>query len=149
MALREEFRLTALLVEHHMGLVMGISDHVVAMDFGRKIADGSPAEVQRSTRRHRGLPGEGRMTALLEVQDLHAGYGGATVLHGIDLTVDPGEVVVVLGANGAGKTTLMRAITGLIGHTGTISVDGRPVGHARPTSCSARASAWSPRAAAP
>ena len=47
-AMRKQFGFSALLVEHHMGLVMGISDHVVAMDFGRKIADGSPAEVQRS-----------------------------------------------------------------------------------------------------
>jgi branched-chain amino acid transport system ATP-binding protein len=46
--LRKEFRFSALLVEHHMGLVMGISDHVVAMDFGRTIADGLPADVQRS-----------------------------------------------------------------------------------------------------
>jgi branched-chain amino acid transport system ATP-binding protein len=47
-ALRKQFGFSALLVEHHMGLVMGISDHVVAMDFGRKIADGTPADVQRS-----------------------------------------------------------------------------------------------------
>jgi branched-chain amino acid transport system ATP-binding protein len=47
-AMRKQFGFSALLVEHHMGLVMGISDHVVAMDFGRKIADGSPAEVQRT-----------------------------------------------------------------------------------------------------
>ncbi len=47
-ALRAEFDFSALLVEHHMGLVMGISDHVVAMDFGRKIADGLPTEVQQS-----------------------------------------------------------------------------------------------------
>src|SRR5262249_22510676 len=46
--LRKDFRFSALLVEHHMGLVMGISDHVVAMDFGRTIADGLPADVQRS-----------------------------------------------------------------------------------------------------
>jgi branched-chain amino acid transport system ATP-binding protein len=72
------------------------------------------------------------VSALLEVQNLRAGYGAANVLHGIDLTVDPGEVVVVLGANGAGKTTLMRAITGLIPHTGTINVDGAPVGRIRP-----------------
>jgi len=47
-SIRKQFGFSALLVEHHMGLVMGISDHVVAMDFGRKIADGSPAEVQRT-----------------------------------------------------------------------------------------------------
>ena len=46
--LRDEYGFSILLVEHHMGLVMGISDHVVAMDFGRTIADGSPDEVQRS-----------------------------------------------------------------------------------------------------
>jgi branched-chain amino acid transport system ATP-binding protein len=44
---RDDFGLTVLLVEHHMALVMGISDHVVAMDFGRKIAEGTPQEVQQ------------------------------------------------------------------------------------------------------
>jgi len=42
---RDRFKLTVLLVEHHMGLVMGISDKVVALNFGRKIAEGTPAEV--------------------------------------------------------------------------------------------------------
>lgn len=46
--LKDRFGFSALLVEHHMGLVMGICSHVVAMDFGRKIADGTPAEVQQS-----------------------------------------------------------------------------------------------------
>ena len=44
--LRDRFGLTVLLVEHHMQLVMGISDKVVVLDFGRKIAEGTPAEVQ-------------------------------------------------------------------------------------------------------
>jgi len=45
---RDDRRVTLLLVEHHMGLVMSISDRVVALDFGRKIAEGPPAEVQKN-----------------------------------------------------------------------------------------------------
>ena len=44
---RDQRRVTVLLVEHHMNLVMGVSDKVVALDFGRKIAEGTPAEVQQ------------------------------------------------------------------------------------------------------
>ena len=54
------------------------------------------------------------MTALLEVAELRAGYGAVRVLHGLDFTVDEGEVVVILGANGAGKTTTLRALSGMI-----------------------------------
>jgi len=46
-SLRDEFGFGVLVVEHHMGLVMGVCDHVVAMDFGRTIADGQPSDVQR------------------------------------------------------------------------------------------------------
>jgi branched-chain amino acid transport system ATP-binding protein len=49
-SIREQFRLTVLLVEHHMSMVMGISDKVVAMEFGRKIAEGTPAVVQADER---------------------------------------------------------------------------------------------------
>jgi branched-chain amino acid transport system ATP-binding protein len=49
-SIRNQFDLTVLLVEHHMSMVMGISDRVVAMEFGRKIADGTPAEVQHDER---------------------------------------------------------------------------------------------------
>jgi branched-chain amino acid transport system ATP-binding protein len=44
--IRDERHMTVLLVEHHMGLVMSIADHVVALNFGRKLAEGTPAEVQ-------------------------------------------------------------------------------------------------------
>ncbi len=54
------------------------------------------------------------MTALLEVDGLTAGYGAAPVLREVSLTVQPGQIVAVLGANGAGKTTLLRALSGLL-----------------------------------
>jgi branched-chain amino acid transport system ATP-binding protein len=47
-SIRDERKVTILLVEHHMGLVMQVSDRVVVLDFGRKIAEGSPAEIQRN-----------------------------------------------------------------------------------------------------
>lgn len=62
--------------------------------------------------------------ALLEVKDLRAGYGSIRVIHGISFHVDPGEVVVILGANGAGKTTTMKALSGMIGSTGDVTFDG-------------------------
>jgi branched-chain amino acid transport system ATP-binding protein len=46
--LREDFDLTVLLVEHHMGLVMGVADQIHVLDFGRKIAEGTPEDVQRN-----------------------------------------------------------------------------------------------------
>ena len=48
MRIRDRLGITVLLVEHHMSLVLRISDQVVALDFGRKIADGTPAEVQKN-----------------------------------------------------------------------------------------------------
>ena len=65
------------------------------------------------------------MTALLEISDLHSGYGDLPVLHGVDLTVERGHVISVVGANGAGKTTLLRTIAGVLRPTsGSIVVDG-------------------------
>jgi branched-chain amino acid transport system ATP-binding protein len=59
------------------------------------------------------------MTApLLEIQDLHAGYGHVEVLRGVSLVVPEGSMVAIVGPNGAGKTTLMGAIMGLLPRTG-------------------------------
>jgi branched-chain amino acid transport system ATP-binding protein len=54
------------------------------------------------------------MTALLSVKNLAVSYGAITALHGIDLEVQKGEIVTLIGANGAGKTTTLRTISGLL-----------------------------------
>ena len=66
------------------------------------------------------------MTAALEIKGLQAWYGESHVLHGVDMVVQPGEVVTLLGRNGAGRTTTLRAIMGLTGaRKGSIEVNGR------------------------
>ena len=72
------------------------------------------------------------MSALLTVEGLTAGYGPVEVLRGIDLTVDDGEIVVVLGANGAGKTTTLRALSGMIPARGSVTLAGRSLLGRRP-----------------
>ena len=62
---------------------------------------------------------------LLKIEDLNAWYGESHILHGVNLTVNEGEVVTLLGRNGAGRTTTMRAIVGLTGaRKGSIQVKG-------------------------
>jgi branched-chain amino acid transport system ATP-binding protein len=68
--------------------------------------------------------------SLLEVHGLRAGYGPVNVLDNLELTVEEGEVVVVLGANGAGKTTTMRAISGTIPRRGEIRFNGADITNA-------------------
>src|ERR1700709_2909183 len=66
--------------------------------------------------------------SLLECSGLEVSYGRNHVLHGVDLTLDAGEVLAVLGTNGAGKSTLLRAISGLTPpRRGSIRLAGRDV----------------------
>ena len=63
---------------------------------------------------------------MLRVKDLRAGYGAASVLQGIDLSVEKGETVALLGPNGAGKSTLMASLTGTVPRReGTVDFEGR------------------------
>ncbi len=65
------------------------------------------------------------MTAALEISHLQAWYGESHILHKVNLKVNPGEVVTLLGRNGAGRTTTLRAIMGLTGRrTGSIKING-------------------------
>lgn len=68
------------------------------------------------------------MTALLETRGLTAHYGDFQALFGIDITLDAGECLAIIGANGAGKTTLMRSISGVLGNApGQILFDGMDI----------------------
>ena len=65
---------------------------------------------------------------LLEVKNLHVSYGAIHALHGVDLAVEPGEIVTLIGANGAGKTTTLRAIAGMLrAGRGSITFNGQSI----------------------
>lgn len=67
--------------------------------------------------------------SLLEVHSLTAGYGDFQALYGIDLALQAGEVLAIIGANGAGKTTLLRTLAGALAlRSGRITFDGQPIG---------------------
>lgn len=68
------------------------------------------------------------MTALLAVEGLSVGYGGAVALDAVSLSVAAGETVALLGANGAGKSTLLKALLGLVPARGAVRFDGRDLG---------------------
>jgi branched-chain amino acid transport system ATP-binding protein len=64
---------------------------------------------------------------MLDIRNLHAYYGKSHVLHGVDLHVEPGEIVSLLGRNGAGRSTLVKAAMGQVSATGTVKLKGREI----------------------
>jgi branched-chain amino acid transport system ATP-binding protein len=78
-------------------------------------------------------------SALLDIHGLRAGYGETEVLRGVDLIVEPGEIVAVLGSNGVGKSTLNRTISGILrARAGSIRFHGAAIDHEKPTAIVAR-----------
>ncbi|SHF90702.1 amino acid/amide ABC transporter ATP-binding protein 2, HAAT family [Desulfacinum infernum DSM 9756] len=70
---------------------------------------------------------------MLTIRNLRGGYGRIEVLHGVSLSVRPGEVVALVGANGAGKSTLLKAVSGLLPQwTGEILFEGRELSGRKP-----------------
>jgi branched-chain amino acid transport system ATP-binding protein len=147
-------------VDHDVGLVLETCDEVALLEQGRLVACGRPATVHDDLLAAFGqVPGgpssprpPSRRSApasagppVLELRGLSAGYGGAAVIHDVDLSVGGGEVVALLGANGAGKTTTLRAASGLLSPiTGSVHALGGAVG-GRPERVARRGVAHAPQ----
>jgi ABC-type branched-subunit amino acid transport system ATPase component len=118
---------TVVLIEHDMSVVMRLSDGITVLDHGRKLAEGSPETIRDDDRvieaylgrdsgadtRRAAAPVAGARSAL-ELQGLEVSYGAIAAVKGIDLGVDEGEVITLIGANGAGKSTSLKAIAGVV-----------------------------------
>ena len=140
------------IIEHVIRVVRECCARLVVLNFGKKIAEGRTADVladdtvaavylgtahgaaapppaQAATQLDRLVSSApARPGALLELHGVSAGYGQARVLHGLDLRVQPGQVVAVLGTNGAGKTTLADTIAGSVAPTaGWLLFDGEDI----------------------
>ncbi len=83
------------------------------------------------------MSGAGTIPRILEVQGLSAGYGHVEALSAVDMHVEEGELIAVLGSNGAGKSTLMQAIMGLIPTRGAVRFRGADVPRRRPAAAAA------------
>jgi len=83
---------------------------------------------------------------MLQAKGMVGGYGGADILHGVDIEVDRGEIVVIVGANGAGKSTAMKAIFGLVNvREGSVVLDGETITNKRPDELVPRGMAYVPQ----
>lgn len=149
--LRREQGLTLILVSHDLAVVAQVCDHVIVMQGGRIVEAGATAQILRSpahpyTRSL--LDSHGRYSIddvggspapvlpvpaapprpLLEITNLRAAYGNRAVLDGIDLTVERGEILGLIGETGCGKTTVLRAILGVVRpETGAIHFNGQEI----------------------
>jgi branched-chain amino acid transport system ATP-binding protein len=136
--------LTMIIVEHDLEFALGIADTTTVLHLGKVLSQGSPEQVRQDPEVERIYTGGRSLDEVkrdvtvatepqLTVSGLHAGYGQAAVLHGVDLEVRKGEVVGLLGRNGMGKSTTLNCLMGLVQPTaGTVEVDGRDLTSASP-----------------
>lgn len=144
--LRKEHDYTIVLIEHKMDIVLSISDTITVLDFGFKLAEGTPDEIKGNDQVQKAYLGgldttrlrqaEAETNArrkfegkeLLRLEGVNTFYGESHVLHDVALNVQEGEIVTLLGRNGAGKTTTLRTILGLTPPaSGAINFNGKQI----------------------
>lgn len=134
---------TVFLVEHKLDALFSLADRMIFLEGGRILAEGTPDEllqddrvksvlhttlktpsfcrVQSEHTIHKG----GSATPLIQIEGLVHDYSGVTALKGLELAIDAGTLVAVIGDNGSGKTTLIKHLVGLLKPTrGKVIVDG-------------------------
>lgn len=120
------YGIAVILVEHDMQLVMDVSDKILVLDAGKPIAMGEPSVIRQDAKviaaylggtSYQATPRQGdwkaKREAVLFTKDLTIDYGAAPVVEGVNIEVNPGELVAILGANGAGKSSILQALAGL------------------------------------
>jgi len=117
-------RVSILLVEHDMEFVMGVTDRLVVMDFGTKLAEGTPATIQATRSCSRPISAASNERPILSLRASQSATAGSMPCAGI-APVEAGRIVTVIGANGAGKSTLLNAVMGVLPAHGEIIFDGR------------------------
>ena len=139
--LREDGGYTILVIEHDMHVVEGISDRVIALDHGVKIAEGSYESVATNEKVIEAYLGLGTAAAqmssvqsLLELDAVDTYYGQIHILQALSIRIQPGELVCLLGGNASGKSTTLKTILGIVRpRNGVVRIDGEDVTK-RPTS---------------
>ena len=130
---------TALVVEHDVEAVFRFCDTITALDLGRVPRERRPGRRAKGPSSDCGLFGD-RGMSFIDVKGLRAGYGNSVVLRDIDLQVDEGEFVAVVGKNGAGKSTLLMSFFGGTNITGgSIAVGASNCAGCRPIARPSRA----------
>ena len=106
--------------DHGFGGHRGMRDASIVNNAGRGTIDG--------TRRSGAVRPGAAAAPFLAARDMRGGYGKADILNGCDLSVDRGEIAVIVGPNGAGKSTAMKAVFGMLDlREGTVTLDGHDI----------------------